>query len=80
MANETYSSVSRIGIRAPHDYNEDASSAYAVNNDEMFATVTECSDGIGYIVETWHIDVGLTTYFRANTLSEAVAFADGVVA
>lgn len=71
-------SVTKIGIRMPDDYSNSARSLHFAENGDAMADVTACTDGIGYIVETWSVDVGLTTFWRADTFGEAVEFADAV--
>lgn len=72
-------SVTKIGLRAPVDYSDSAKSLHFAQGDDTMADVTACTDGIGYIVETWNIGDGLTAFWRADTFTEAAEFADKAV-
>lgn len=70
-------SVSTIGIRKPSDYAGDSAPVLAADTNYctgMAYSVTECSDSIGYLIETWHTSVGLTTWHRADTERDVYEF------
>jgi hypothetical protein len=67
-------SVTRVGIHAPADVGRMIASEY--NEDTgMTHEIYTCTDGLGGLVGRWHEDVGLVTWFRADTLAEARKFA-----
>lgn len=74
--------ITRIGLKAPADYAQGEDNLHYAYSDDTgtCAEVTECSDGVGYIVETWNDAAGVTTYWRATTMAEAIAFCDEVTA
>lgn len=73
--------ITRVGVIAPDWAPEeiDTPDRYVADCDgDMRATAYPIEGGYG--IETWNDAVGLTTYWRADTMADAVAFADGVVA
>lgn len=71
-------SVSRIGIHVPADLNREAGAVYSASNSatglefELFETTDEVGALIGYN----HEDVGLVTWWRADSLEEGMGWID----
>lgn len=78
-------SVTKIGVRVPHDYDLDAAadrSALIVESPdgEASGTYSPAVDGVGYIIEVWVNSIGLVTFWRADTAEEAARWLDDTIA
>lgn len=68
----------KVGLTAPSDHDESATSISFHDNPDtgMCADITWSTDNDGTcIVESWNDDIGLTTFWHADTFADAADLA-----
>lgn len=65
-------SITRVGIHTPDDVGDMIASVYDEDTG-MTHEIHTCTDTVGALIGRWHEDVGLVTWFRADSIADARA-------